>query len=89
MVEKYTSGLYTFHRDGCFWRDNACPGKEQVGGGKACWQAKALTHDVSIATIYSFPKLSTVEALDMMRKSGREWLQSGVRLPKIIHPLVS
>lgn len=50
---------------------------------------KVLTHDVLIATIYSFPKLSTVEAVDMIRKSGREWLQSGVRLPKIIHPLVS
>ncbi|CDH58052.1 predicted protein [Lichtheimia corymbifera JMRC:FSU:9682] len=66
VVEKYTSGLYTFHCDECFWRNNACP-----------------------ATIYSFPKLSTVEAVDMIRKSGREWLQSGVRLPKIIHPLNS
>lgn len=42
-----------------------------------------------IATIYSFPKLSTLEALDMVRQSGHEWLQSGVQLPKIIHPLVS
>ncbi|KAI7884650.1 hypothetical protein K492DRAFT_182951 [Lichtheimia hyalospora FSU 10163] len=66
VLEKYTSGLYTFHRDGCFWRSNACP-----------------------ATMYSFPKLSTVEALDVIRKSGLEWLQSGVQLPKIIHPLNS
>lgn len=28
VVEKYTSGLYTFHRDGCFWKTNACPGNK-------------------------------------------------------------